>query len=207
MLTFLITRPKFSATRDEVIDAIWPDLDPDVAVNSLNQTVYFLRRVFEPDYKDDTSAGYVRHDSDVLWLDTELISCASDDVRRMIDQISLDPSLDALTELSRRYVGRFALDFTYEEWAVPFRDALHVAYLQVIEAAVARDIELGLYEHGIDLARRALSVDPDSESLQVSLLRLLRGTGAHSAAAEQYAHYASYMRTELGIDPPPLASI
>jgi two-component SAPR family response regulator len=77
----------------------------------------------------------------------------------------------------------------------------------VIEAAVARDIELGLYEHGIDLAQRALLVDPDSESLQVSLLRLLRGTGAHSAAAEQYAHYATYMRTELGVEPPPLASI
>ena len=37
------------------------------------------------------------------------------------------------------YVGRFALDFSYEEWSVPFRDALHVAYLQVIEAAVGRD--------------------------------------------------------------------
>ena len=27
---------------------------PDIAVNSLNQTVYFLRRVFEPSYKDDS---------------------------------------------------------------------------------------------------------------------------------------------------------
>ena len=49
MLTFLLTRPRFAATRDEVIDALWPELAPDVAMNSLNQTVYFLRRVFEPD--------------------------------------------------------------------------------------------------------------------------------------------------------------
>ena len=56
MLCFLLTKPRFSATRDEVIDALWPDLSPDVAVNSLNQTVYFLRRVFEPTYVEDLSA-------------------------------------------------------------------------------------------------------------------------------------------------------
>jgi hypothetical protein len=39
------------------------------------------------------------------------------------------------------------------------------------------------------------------------LLRLYRATGAHSAAAEQYAHYANYMRDEHGVDAPPLASL
>ena len=33
------------------------------------------------------------------------------------------------------------------------------------------------------------------------LLRLYRVSGAHSAAAEQYAHYATYMREELGVEP------
>ena len=77
MLCYLLTRPRFSATRDEVIDALWPDLSPDVAANSLNQTVYFLRRVFEPGYVDDLSAGYVHHNSDVLWLDPELVTSRS----------------------------------------------------------------------------------------------------------------------------------
>jgi ATP/maltotriose-dependent transcriptional regulator MalT/DNA-binding SARP family transcriptional activator len=207
LLTFLLTRPRYSATRDEVIDAIWPDLDPEVAINSLNQTVYFLRRVFEPGYKDDLSAGYVRHDSDVIWLDDGLVSSRSRDVRLLIDAASTSPTPERLAKLSRMYVGRFALDFSYEEWAVPFREALHVGYLQVIEGGVARDIATGHYEHGIELARRALIVEPDSESLHVSLLRLLRDTGAHSAAAEQYEHYATYMRDELGIDPPPLSAL
>ena len=36
-----------SSTRDQVLDALWPELDPVDALNSLNQTVYFLRRVLE----------------------------------------------------------------------------------------------------------------------------------------------------------------
>ena len=50
------------------------------------------------------------------------------------------------------------------------------------------------------------SIDPDLESMELSLLRLYRVTGAHSAAAEQYAHYAAFLRDELGVEPPPLAS-
>ena len=50
-------RSRFAATRDEVLETLLPDAEPTVALNSLNQTVYFLRRVFEPEYRDDTSPG------------------------------------------------------------------------------------------------------------------------------------------------------
>ena len=70
LLCFLITKPDLSATRDQVLDALWPELDPEVAINSLNQTLYFLRRVFEENYSEDLSPGYVHHNSDVLWLDS-----------------------------------------------------------------------------------------------------------------------------------------
>jgi two-component SAPR family response regulator len=105
------------------------------------------------------------------------------------------------------YVGRFALDFSYEEWSVPFRDGLHVSYLQTIERAVNRDMDSGHYQRAIALARRALEIDPDQESIELSLLRLYRMTGAHSAAAEQYVHYSGYLREELGEEAPPLASL
>ncbi|MGP1673681.1 MAG: bacterial transcriptional activator domain-containing protein, partial [Candidatus Limnocylindrales bacterium] len=65
----------------------------------------------------------------------------------------------------------------------------------------------GHYGRGIRVARRALEVDPGAEQIEVSLLRLYRATGAHSAAAEQYAHYAAMIREDLGIEPPPLESL
>jgi hypothetical protein len=77
LLCFLLTRMDLSATRDQVLEALWPELEPDVAGNSLNQTVYFLRRVFDPTYRDDVSPEYVHHKSDVLWLDSELVASRS----------------------------------------------------------------------------------------------------------------------------------
>jgi DNA-binding SARP family transcriptional activator len=207
MLCYLITRPEMSATRDQVLDALWPELDPGIAVNSLNQTIYFLRRVFEESYSDDLSPGYVHHDSDVVWLDGELVSSRSVNCRNFIRELPSQPSPDEVDRLTRTYRGRFALDFEYEDWATAYRDSLHAAYLEIVERSVLDDFRSGHHDRGITIARRALEVDPSAEQIEVCLLRLYRVTGAYSAAAEQYAHYAAVMRDELGVEPPPLETL
>lgn len=201
---FLLSRVDLSATRDQVLEALWPDLDPGLALNSLNQTLYFLRRVFEDPYSDDLSPGYVWHDSDVIWLDPELVDSRSIRCQSLIQSLSTPRSPDEVEALVSTYRGRFALDFEYEEWSAGYRDSLHASYLEIVERAVHDDLATGHYDRGISVARRALTVDPDAEQIEVSLLRLYRVTGAHSAAAEQYAHYAAVMRNELGLEPPAL---
>jgi DNA-binding SARP family transcriptional activator len=99
------------------------------------------------------------------------------------------------------------LDFAYEEWATDFRTSLHSSYLQVIEKAVESDTINGHFERGIGLARRALDLTPEADQIELSLLRLYRLNGSHSAAAEQYAHYAATMRETLGVEPPSLESL
>ena len=207
LLCFLLTRTDLSSTRDQVLEALWPELDPVDALNSLNQTVYFLRRVLEERYVDDLSPGYLHHDSDLIWLDRELVSSRSNECRRLIKSLPSTPTPDQVGVLVGAYDGRFALDFEYEEWAAPYRDWLHASYLEIVERAVADDIESGHFDRGIKLARRVLDVDPGAEHVEVSLLRLYRASGAHSAAAEQYAHYAAAMREQLGVEPPPLESL
>jgi LuxR family maltose regulon positive regulatory protein len=207
MLCYLITRPDLSATRDQVLDALWPELDPEVAVNSLNQTIYFLRRVLEENYSDDLSPGYVHHDSDVVWLDPELVTSRTIQSRQLVHELPSPPNPDDVERLTLIYRGRFALDFEYEEWAAAYRDTLHAAYLEIVERAVLDDFSAGHHDRGIRIARRALEVDPAVEQIEVCLLRLYRVTGAHSAAAEQYAHYAAMIRDEVGVEPPPLESL
>jgi DNA-binding SARP family transcriptional activator len=191
LVCFLITKPSFAATRDQVLEALWPDLDPRVAVNSLNQTVYFLRRVFEEGYREDESANYVHHDGEVVRLDPALVSSDTSSCRAMIDTIHETWDPGSIANLSRSYAGRFAMDFEYEDWASPFRETLHAAYLGVIEHAIRLDAKAGLYERASSLARRTIEVDPEAEAFESALVRLYRSTGLHAAAAEQGSHYAT----------------
>jgi len=207
LIAFLLTRPNLSCTRDQVLDALWPDLDPSLALNSLNQTVYFMRRVFQEDFDEDLSPRYVNHDSEVLWFDRGLVSSRSSNCAELIRNMPSDPSPDQVEALSLAYLGRFALDFAYEEWTQDFRNWLHASYLQIVERAVAMDLGTGHFDRGIRVARRALDVDADADSVEMSLLRLYRSSGAHAAAAEQYVHYAGRLRREFDVEAPPLESI
>jgi len=203
LLCLLLTRPYWTATREEVADSIWPDQDPQSALNSLNQTVYFLRRVFEPDFQEETSPGYVQQDGEAIWLDQQLVDARSARCVAVIRGIAGDPDPEASIALAREYRGRFAIDFLYEEWAGPFRDALHAGYLRVMEASIRLDVDAGQYGRAVLLAERANEVETESEELQLALVRIYRLAGAHAAAAEQYEHYTRSMR-DLGVEPRPM---
>jgi DNA-binding SARP family transcriptional activator len=206
LLCFLLTKPRFASTREDVVEALWPDQDPASALNSLNQAVYFLRRVFEPDYRDETSPVYVGQDGETIWLDPELVESRSRRCGDLIRAMPGEPNPEQAVELARQYRGRFALDFEYEEWASGFRDGLHASYLRVVEQAIQFDLDTGHFTRGTFLAERAAEVDPEADDIQAALVRLYRLTGAYSAAAEQYGRYVHTMR-ELGVEPRPLAEV
>ena len=197
LVCFLLTKPGFAATRDQVLEALWPELEPAVAVNSLNQTVYFLRRVFEEPYREDESANYLHHDGEVVRLDPALATSQSAICRDLVERARATLDQDLTEELSSSYLGRFAIDFEYEDWASPYRETLHAAYLDVVEQAMRADSSAGRFGHAEGLARRALEVDPEANSIEHALLLLYRITGSHAAAAEQQSHYAADDEGEL----------
>ena len=189
------------------MDALWPEQDPAAASNSLNQTVYFLRRVFEPKYVDDLSPGYLRHETDLIWLDPELIGAESEACRQAIEVSRKSSTWSSIDLVSRMYRGRFALDFEYEEWSANYRDNLHASYLEVIEGAVSDELRAARFDRAIQLCRRALDIDATSEPIERHLLSLYRLSGAHAAAEEQYKHYAGQVQDDLDISAPPLDQI
>jgi two-component SAPR family response regulator len=114
---------------------------------------------------------------------------------------------EAIDQILDNYTDRFALDFAYEDWAAHYRDSLHASFLATVERAIGVMEDAGQYEAAVLRARRALQVDPSADEVELRLLRLYRRTHAHAAAAEQYAHYASVLRDELGVEPPRLEEI
>ncbi len=113
----------------------------------------------------------------------------------------------AFTELLSTYRGRFALDFAYEEWATDYRDTLHAAVLSAAEAAVVRATSEGDVDTAVLIAQRILEVDPEADAIEASLLRTYREAGRTAAAAEQYAHYSSALRDDLGVEAPTLEDV
>jgi DNA-binding SARP family transcriptional activator len=205
LVTYLMTRPGFTAPREQVLEALWPDSPPEVGTNSLHQTVYFLRRDLEPRYSETATPGYVRLEGELIWFDPELVDSASHQFSVLAG--SREDGTDSAERAIRLYQGRFAPEFEYEDWAIATREALHAAYLGLVQRT-ARDLaSVGHWGRAAELSRLALAVDPEAEAIERGLIALYESAGSHAAAAEQYSHFAAGHRETYGVEAPPLDEI
>ena len=91
LLLYLIASPRQMTTRERVLDDLWPDR-ADAAANSLNQTLYFLRRDVDPWYEVGTSVEYVRYEGETLALDEALVEADSVTFHADAVALSKDPA-------------------------------------------------------------------------------------------------------------------
>jgi len=207
LLMYLITRPNFTATREQVLEELWPDSDPQSASNSLNQSLYFLRRDIDPWYEDDIAVEYVAFEGELVWLDQDLVTATSVELLKGIRALSgrtIEPR-DALRLLDQ-YRGHFAPEFEYEEWAAAWRSRVHASLLEFAHGVVSQKISEGAFPDARDVALRAFEADPEARDLEKTLIALYWRLGARSAASAQYAHFAAQERGD-GLEPQSLQQL
>jgi DNA-binding SARP family transcriptional activator len=194
LLMYLVTQPEFTANKEQILDALWPDADPASATNSLNQSLYFLRREIDPWYEDDLAVDYVRFEGDLIWLDSSLVSAASADFLKAAGGIrGRKTDASAALELIRLYRGRFAPEFEYEEWAMDWRSRVHSVLLEMAHDTIEELTRKGDHATARDMSIAVLEVDPSASDIERRLIWLLWRAGATSSAKAQYTHLA---RTE-----------
>mgnify|MGYP003336548964 FL=1 len=204
LLIYLGTRPRHAATREEAIDALWPDADPQAGLNSLNQAIYHLRRAIDPDYDaapEGSAAPYVRHEAEIVSMNPELVEFDSARLSAQLDKIRLRPRAEELEELLDTYHGPFGSELPFEPWVERHRSTLEVGLLAVIERAIASAHAAGDYDRAINLAARASRIDPDDGGMLESLALLLAEDGALTGARRAAQRAVTVLR-EMEIAPP-----
>ena len=204
LLIYLGTRPRHTATREEAIDALWPDADPQAGLNSLNQAIYHLRRAIDSDYESAPEGGatpYIRHEAEVVSMNPELVRFDSARLSARLNKVRVRPRAEELEDLLDNYHGPFGAELPFEPWVERYRSTLEVGLLAVIERAVAAAHAAGDYDRAINLAARASRIDPEDGGLLESLATLLAEDGA-MASARRAAKRAVNVLREMEITPP-----
>lgn len=207
LLMFLVTRPQLTATREQVLDQLWPDADPDSASNSLNQSLYFLRRDIDPWYEDGLSIDYLHYEGDMVWLDADLTRIQSSAFMQAARDARRNGGLGLMaTSALRDYSGRFAPEFEYDEWAMSWRHRLHAEFLGLAAATLDKLEGSGDLSEARDVASHVLDIDSAAREIEQRLIRIYWRLGARSAALSQYAHLVSVDRAD-GLESPSIADL
>jgi DNA-binding SARP family transcriptional activator len=207
LLMYLVTRPQRTATREQVLDQLWPDADPESASNSLNQSLYFLRRDIDPWYEDGLSVDYLHFEGDMVWLDADLTRIQSSAFMQAARDARRNGSLSNMaTSALRDYSGRFAPEFEYDEWAMSWRHRLHAEFLGLAASTLDELESSGDLSEARDVASHVLDIDSTAREIEQRLVRIYWRLGARSAAHSQYAHLVSVDRAD-GVEPPSIADL
>src|SRR5438309_7140840 len=67
LFKILLTRPNRRMTRDEVMELLWPESDPEAASSNLRSTIHAMRRALEPG-EEPAGLSTLFSDRDSVWL-------------------------------------------------------------------------------------------------------------------------------------------
>lgn len=202
LLLFIVTRPGFAANREQVMEALWPDQTPKSALNSLHQTIFYLRRELEPWYEDGATAGYIHMDAELVRLDHELFQVDSVAfARQSADIIRTRSASTRGPEMLALYRGHFAPEFEYEEWADEWRTHLHSSFLHLAQATASALVAERRYGEVVELLSPVVTLDATAFDLRGTLIGCLAAAGARDASKAQYRSMALAHERELGLPP------
>lgn len=200
LLALLAARSHTTLTRDAAVDLLWPEADVDAAINSLNQTVYQLRRYIEPSYRGGDSPEYVISTADQVALNPDLVRTDLEEVRRLPLRLSgadWSQRQSAARRAAALVRGEFLADLRYEEWTTVQQLTIH----NEVRERLLPIAKSPVTEFDTDVAALAasalLTLDSFDEAATIALADCLTRSGRRVAARELVVDYIHRLQSEF----------
>jgi DNA-binding SARP family transcriptional activator/tetratricopeptide (TPR) repeat protein len=204
LLGVLAAHTQTSLSRDAAIDLLWPESDGDASINSLNQTVFQLRRYLDPGYRAGESPEYIVSTSELVGLDPHLFRSDVDEILKLPDRLAVpDPARRAAIALRAIELvrGEFLADLRYETWISSLQMRIHTQLRSVLLPIALGAPTRHTYEVATRAATALLDLDPYDEAALLALAECLAGSGRRFAARTLLVDYAQRVLRELDEEP------
>lgn len=185
LVKLLALAARHRLTRDEVIEALWPNASPDAGGTNVRKAVHFARRALGGEDTVGVRAGLIE-----LWPAGEMAT----DVERFESASAAAFAThngETFHLAAELYSEDLLPDDRAEQWSEDRRSALRDTYLDVLRGA-------GMWS-------RLLEVDRADEEAHRELMRAYLDAGNRQAAIRQFERLREVLREELGIGPDSLS--
>jgi predicted ATPase/DNA-binding SARP family transcriptional activator/DNA-binding CsgD family transcriptional regulator len=188
--------------REQIMAALWPDLDTRSATNNLHRVLHFARGALEPTPANTITSRYLALQGNLLalcpdgalWVDVEAFEGAAANARR-----GREPgAYRAAIEL---YTGELLPEDRYEEWTEEKREELRQLYLALLIELARLHRERKEYEPAIEAFRQVVAEVPAKEEAHVALMSLYALTGRRQEALLQYERLREALAEEFAEEP------
>ena len=190
--------------REQVMEALWPDLDAGAAVNNLHKSIHAVRRALEPALRSGSGSQFIRtHGQQIhlrapgrLWIDVEVFEAGAAEALKSSDATACERAL-AL------YAGDLLIEDPYEDWAAARREHLRALRQGLLAKLSGLYEALGEHREAIERLKELVALAPSDEGAHRQLMRLYALTGNRPLALQQYRLCREDLRRELDAQPEP----
>lgn len=213
LVKLLATEPGHRLHREQVLDILWPDLEPRSAINSFRQALHLARRALgqveesreipAPGVSGPPPPAYLLTAGDSVALDPKHTWIDADHFELLADAVQGSEEIHAYEEALAAYGGELLPEDRYEDWTRVRREKLVERRLDLLlglSELLERRGDLG---RAAELARDALSTDPLREDIHRRLMRLYAAEGSRHHALRQYQACRDALQRELDVSPEP----
>ena len=186
MVKLLALAPGHRLHREQLMDSLWPDLDPEAASANLRKALHFARGALGADALR-VNSEIVRLDAANLWVDVDAFE----------DAVRAGNTAAALA----LYADDLLLEDRFEPWCERRRDQLRTIAAQLLLDQSLELEQRGAFPDGIAALERLITLEPLSEAGHCGLIRLHALSGRRDVALRWFRQLEDRLRDELGVEP------
>jgi DNA-binding SARP family transcriptional activator len=183
LIKLLALAPGHRLHREQVMDALWPELPVEAAAANLRKATHFARRALGWHQAIGTDAEMLALlPGAAVHSDVERFEDAAREALRQTDQ-------RACATAAELYRGELLPEDRYAPWSQEPRERLRLRYLQLLKAARRWD--------------RVLEIDAADEDAHRALIQDALRAGDRRGAIRQFERLRQRLRADLGVGPDP----
>jgi DNA-binding SARP family transcriptional activator/Tfp pilus assembly protein PilF len=216
LLGCLLSSPKRRMGREQIMEALWPDLDTITAANRLNGAVHELRRLLEPELTRPAASRMLRleqdmlalADSSLIWVDAEAFESLISEAFTLLSHETVTAPCrkqaeQLLEEAQALYNGDYLLEELYAEWSGPRREAIRRSYSSLLFRLSELRAQRGAYASAVEPLDRLLASDPVNETAVRQLMLLLTRLDRRTEALHTYRRLVAALQRDYDTEPLP----
>jgi DNA-binding SARP family transcriptional activator len=206
LLSSLAVRGKHGQTREQLLDSLWPDSEPNLAGQSLNSLVYSLHRLLGSHLDDQPpvqySGGWYRLNRAAgVAVDVHLFEQSADSADKYI--AGGQPEQAAATYQHAVDLYRGDLCAGADVHGLVERERLRARFLNVLAHLADFHFSTADYDACLDAVLRLLAADPCREDAHRLAMRSYLRRGERAQALRQYRLCEAILATEFETVPEP----
>lgn len=193
LLACLIAHRGQPLSKERLLEALWPDSDPDAIQELFHTTVYQLRRALR-----DAGEPVVLYSGGMYQLDRAQVRVDIDSFLALAG--GRDPA--GWAAAAGLYGGELFAELDYP-WCEGLRAHFREQYLQLLRRLGQHEQEQGAPDRAALWWQRLIEADPLGEEAHLALVQCYVLTGRRAAAVQQYRTLVRTLQRELGVQPTP----